>query len=46
MKVKPDIILGEPRKPLWNWIVSAAPNFGDYENRTTREIPLLLLNPQ
>jgi deazaflavin-dependent oxidoreductase (nitroreductase family) len=46
MKVKPEIILGEPRKPLWSWIVSSAPNFGDYEKRTTREIPLVFLKLQ
>ena len=45
MKVKPAVILGEPRKPLWSWIVSLAPNFGDYEKRTTREIPLVFLKP-
>jgi len=44
MKVKPEIILGEPRKPLYEWIVSIAPNFGEYEKRTVREIPLVLLN--
>jgi deazaflavin-dependent oxidoreductase (nitroreductase family) len=41
MKVKPEIILGEPRKPLWDWVVASAPNFGDYEKKTTREIPLV-----
>ena len=45
MKVKPEIILGELRKPLWDWIVSSAPNFGDYEKLTTREIPLVFLKP-
>ena len=43
LKVKPEIILGEPRKPLYEWIVSIAPNFGDYQKRTTREIPLVFL---
>ena len=46
MKVKPEIILGEPRKPLYSWIVSMAPNFGDYEKNTTREIPLVFLKAQ
>jgi len=45
MKVKPEIILGEPRKPLYAWIASLAPNFGDYEKKTTREIPLVFLKP-
>jgi deazaflavin-dependent oxidoreductase (nitroreductase family) len=46
MKVKPEIVLGEPRKPLWSWIVASAPNFGDYEKKTTREIPLVFLKSQ
>jgi deazaflavin-dependent oxidoreductase (nitroreductase family) len=45
MKVKPEIILGERRKPLYAWIASIAPNFGDYEKKTTREIPLVFLKP-
>ena len=46
MKVKPEVILGEPRKPLYVWIVSLAPNYGGYEKQTTREIPLVFLKPQ
>jgi len=46
MKVKPEIILGERRRPLYDWIVSQAPNFGDYEKNVTREIPLVFLKPQ
>ncbi len=45
MKVKPSMIPSESRKPLWDWIVSLAPNFGNYEKRTTREIPLVFLKP-
>ena len=45
MKVKPEIVLGEPRKPLYEWIASIAPNFGNYEKKTTREIPLVFLKP-
>ncbi len=46
MKVKPEIILGERRKPIYAWIASMAPNFGEYEKKTTREIPLVLLKAQ
>ncbi len=45
-KVKPEIILGERRKPLYAWVVSLAPNYGEYEKRVTREIPLVFLKPQ
>lgn len=46
MKVKPEIILGEARRPLYDWIASSAPNFGEYEKKTTREIPLVFLKSQ
>ena len=45
MKVTPEIVLGEQRKPIYEWIASIAPNFGDYEKKTTREIPLVFLKP-
>lgn len=45
MKVNPEIILGEARRPLYDWIVSIAPNYGEYEKTTTREIPLVFLKP-
>jgi deazaflavin-dependent oxidoreductase (nitroreductase family) len=43
MQVTPEIVLGERRKPVYEWIASVAPNFGDYEKKTTREIPLVFL---
>jgi deazaflavin-dependent oxidoreductase (nitroreductase family) len=43
MKVKPEIVLGEARKSLYAWIASLAPNYGAYENQTSREIPLVFL---
>jgi deazaflavin-dependent oxidoreductase (nitroreductase family) len=46
LKVKPEIILGEPRKPLYAWITSIAPNYGNYEKRTAREIPLVFLKAE
>ena len=46
MKVSAQIILGEPRRPLYDWIASIAPNFGEYEKKTAREIPLVFLKPQ
>jgi len=45
MRVTPEIVLGEQRKPVYEWIASIAPNFGDYEKKTTREIPLVFLKP-
>ncbi|MBM3124204.1 MAG: nitroreductase family deazaflavin-dependent oxidoreductase [Chloroflexi bacterium] len=43
MRVTPEIILGAPRRPLYDWVVSIAPTYGEYEKRTTREIPLVFL---
>jgi deazaflavin-dependent oxidoreductase (nitroreductase family) len=43
MKVQPQIVLGEPRRPVYDWIASIAPNYGSYEKKTSREIPLVLL---
>jgi deazaflavin-dependent oxidoreductase (nitroreductase family) len=31
------------RKQLWDKLVELAPNYGPYEKRTTREIPMVLL---
>ena len=45
MKVKPEIVLGEARRPVYDWIVSIAPNYGEYEKTTSREIPLVFLKP-
>ena len=45
MRVTPEIVLGEQRKPVYEWIASIAPNFGDYEKKTAREIPLVFLKP-
>lgn len=45
-KVTPEIILGERRKPIYAWIASMAPNYGEYEKRTSREIPLVFLKPR
>ncbi len=44
--VKPEILLGERRKPVYAWIASIAPNYGHYEKKTGREIPLVFLKPQ
>jgi F420H(2)-dependent quinone reductase len=34
---------GEERARLWAQIIAAAPNFADYEKKTTREIPVVIL---
>jgi len=43
MQVTPEIILGAPRRTLYDWIASIAPNYAEYEKATKREIPLVFL---
>jgi F420H(2)-dependent quinone reductase len=34
---------GEERARLWAQIIASAPNFADYERKTSREIPVIIL---
>jgi deazaflavin-dependent oxidoreductase (nitroreductase family) len=38
-----EIVTGADRERLWKKIVATAPNFGDYQKKTTREIPVVRL---
>ncbi|MGW5387026.1 nitroreductase/quinone reductase family protein [Nocardia sp. NPDC003963] len=40
------ILTAEQRAPLWSRIVADHPVYGDYQERTTREIPLIRLTPR
>lgn len=35
----------EQKAPLWAELVRQAPFFGDYQTKTTREIPMIILRP-
>jgi len=35
--------LGAPRRTLYDWVASIAPNYAEYEKATKREIPLVFL---
>jgi deazaflavin-dependent oxidoreductase (nitroreductase family) len=37
---------GEERRRLWAKVVAAHPGYSDYEKRTTREIPVVILEPR
>lgn len=39
------VLSGQARTQAWNRVIAAAPAYADYEKRTTREIPLILLRP-
>ena len=42
-KVRPEILRGEERATAWKRIVAEAPQFGGYETKTDREIPVVRL---
>ena len=45
LKVTPESLHGAQRDAAWKTIVERAPNFGDYEKGTDREIPVIRLTP-
>jgi F420H(2)-dependent quinone reductase len=40
-----EVLTGEARAQAWHQVIATAPSYADYEKRTTREIPLILLRP-
>jgi deazaflavin-dependent oxidoreductase (nitroreductase family) len=38
-----EVTSGTERERLWKMIIDKAPNFGDYQKKTTREIPIVRL---
>jgi F420H(2)-dependent quinone reductase len=40
-----EILTGEARSQAWRQVTATSPSYADYEKRTTREIPLILLRP-
>jgi deazaflavin-dependent oxidoreductase (nitroreductase family) len=43
--VTAEILTGEARAQAWQRVITTAPAYADYEKRTTREIPLVMLHP-
>ena len=41
-----EVAEAEERRRLWAKLMDVAPIYGDYEKRTRREIPLVVLKPQ
>jgi deazaflavin-dependent oxidoreductase (nitroreductase family) len=37
------VVTGSERERLWKMVVDRAPNFGEYQKKTTREIPVVRL---
>ena len=42
---KAQVLNGETRTPIWERIVAEAPQYGEYEKRTDRLIPVVWLTP-
>ncbi len=45
MSVTAEVLSGEARKQAWQQVIATAPSYANYEKRTTREIPVVLLRP-
>jgi F420H(2)-dependent quinone reductase len=45
MPATAEVLTGETRAQAWQQVIAAAPAYANYEQRTTREIPLVLLHP-
>jgi hypothetical protein len=45
IKVTAEVAGPEKRSELWARLVELAPNFAGYEKRTSREIPMVILQP-
>jgi deazaflavin-dependent oxidoreductase (nitroreductase family) len=43
IKTRPEILRGEDRADAWRRVVAEAPQFGGYETKTDREIPVVRL---
>jgi F420H(2)-dependent quinone reductase len=39
-------VTGDEKARWWTWAVEAYPPYADYQKRTTREIPVLVLEPR
>ncbi len=44
--VRARVASGDERQDLWRRIVDQQPRFGDYEQKTDREIPVVVLEPR
>ena len=46
VKVRAESLTGAEREAAWRRIVAAAPNYGAYQEKTDREIPVVRLRPE
>ncbi len=45
ISVNAENLTGEAREQAWQRVVAAAPSYANYQKRTTRQIPVVLLRP-
>jgi deazaflavin-dependent oxidoreductase (nitroreductase family) len=45
VRVTPETLTGEARAQAWQRVVAKAPNYGTYETKTDRQIPVVRLTP-
>lgn len=45
MEMDAEILTGEARAELWERVTALEPRYADYQRRTEREIPLIVLRP-
>lgn len=45
-KVRPEILAEDERATAWKRVVAEAPNFGSYEHKTDRQIPVIRLTAE
>jgi len=43
MPATAEVLSGEARMQAWRQVITAAPSYANYQKRTTREIPVILL---
>jgi F420H(2)-dependent quinone reductase len=43
--VSAELLSGEPRAQAWQQVISTAPQYANYQKKTTRQIPLIFLRP-
>jgi hypothetical protein len=45
MQVKAETANPEKKRELWARLVEVAPGYADYQKRTSRDIPMVILHP-
>jgi deazaflavin-dependent oxidoreductase (nitroreductase family) len=46
LRMKAETASPEKRRELWTRLIEVAPGYANYEQRTSREIPVVILHPQ